>query len=65
MAKKYKFTQRLPATTSVQRKKEITLECALDDPRAQVKWYKNGEEITVRWTVRSYKFFGLCTVIEG
>lgn len=45
--KQYKFTQKLQTTASVQRKKEITLECALDDPRASVKWYKNGEEITV------------------
>lgn len=47
LKQKYTFNQKLPPTATVLRKKEITLECSISDPRAGVKWYRNGEELQV------------------
>ncbi|XP_061166987.1 twitchin-like isoform X9 [Saccostrea echinata] len=41
----YFFTQKLPEKYSVTRRKEAVLECFISDPRAKVKWYRNGEHI--------------------
>jgi len=43
----YFFTQKLPKTAAVKRKKDLVLECMLSDPRPHVTWYKNGEKIEV------------------
>ena len=43
----YYFTQKLPKTMAVKRKKDLVLECMLSDPRPHVTWYKNGEKIEV------------------
>jgi len=43
----YYFTQKLPKTMAVKRKKDLLLECMLSDPRPHVTWYKNGEKIEV------------------
>ena len=43
----YFFTQKLPKTMAVKRKKDLLLECMLSDPRPHVTWYKNGEKIEV------------------
>ena len=43
----YFFTQKLPKTMAVKRKKDLQLECMLSDPRPHVTWYKNGEKIEV------------------
>ncbi|CAH1785273.1 unnamed protein product [Owenia fusiformis] len=49
----YYFTQKLPETVSVVRKKKVTLECALIDPRPHVIWYKNGERLD--YTPKKYE----------
>jgi obscurin-RhoGEF protein len=41
----YFFTQKLPKTATVKRKKDLSLECMLSDPRPQVTWYRNGEKL--------------------
>uniref|UniRef100_K1R5L7 Titin n=1 Tax=Magallana gigas TaxID=29159 RepID=K1R5L7_MAGGI len=41
----YFFTQKLPEKYSVTRRKEAVMECFVSDPRAKVKWYRNGEPI--------------------
>jgi len=41
----YHFTQKLPKTLPVKRKKDLQLECMLSDPRGEVTWYKNGEKL--------------------
>jgi hypothetical protein len=43
----YYFTQKLPPKYDVKRKKTGTLECFVSDPRAFVKWYRNGEPLEV------------------
>ena len=43
----YYFTQKLPQHYEVQRKKTGMLECFVSDPRAFVKWYRNGEQLEV------------------
>lgn len=43
----YFFTQKLPKTAPVKRKKDLVLECMLSDPRPSVIWMKNGEKIEV------------------
>lgn len=43
----YHFTQKLPKTAAVKRKKDLVLECMLSDPRPQVQWYLNGEPLEV------------------
>ena len=43
----YFFTQKLPKTMAVKRKKDLILECMLSDPRPHVTWFKNGEKIEV------------------
>ncbi|XP_074660014.1 twitchin-like [Tubulanus polymorphus] len=42
---KYHFNMPLPEEVSVIKRKDITLECSVSDPRAHVKWYKNGEAL--------------------
>ncbi|ESO03551.1 hypothetical protein HELRODRAFT_191869 [Helobdella robusta] len=41
----YFFTQKLPKTANVKRKKDLILECMINDPRPDVTWKKNGEKI--------------------
>ncbi|XP_021346443.1 twitchin-like isoform X8 [Mizuhopecten yessoensis] len=41
----YDFTQKLPAKYEITRMKDGVLECFVSDPRAKVKWFKNGEPI--------------------
>ncbi|XP_055900297.1 twitchin-like isoform X6 [Biomphalaria glabrata] len=41
----YYFTQKLPDTYKVKRKKTGVLECFVSDPRARVKWYKGDDVI--------------------
>ncbi|XP_059156398.1 twitchin-like isoform X4 [Physella acuta] len=41
----YYFTQKLPETYKVERKKTGLLECFVSDPRARVKWYRGEEQI--------------------
>lgn len=41
------FTQKLPKTIAVKRKKDLQLECMLSDPRPAVTWYLNGEPLEV------------------
>ena len=43
----YFFTQKLPKTIPVKRKKDLVLECMLSDPRPSVTWTKNGEKLEV------------------
>ncbi|GFR58148.1 myosin-binding protein C, cardiac-type [Elysia marginata] len=43
----YYFTQKLPETYKVERKKTGMLECFVSDPRARVKWYKNDQPLEV------------------
>ena len=43
----YSFTQKLPEKYSQTKRKEVNLECFVSDPRARVKWFKNGEPIEV------------------
>ena len=43
----YKFTKRLPETARVRQKENIMLECMINDPRAHVKWFRNGEPLEV------------------
>ena len=43
----YYFTQKLPQHYPVKRKKTGMLECFVSDPRAFVKWYRNGEQLEV------------------
>ncbi|XP_070200689.1 twitchin-like isoform X4 [Littorina saxatilis] len=39
----YYFTQKLPDKYEIERKKTGNLECFVSDPRAFIKWYRNGE----------------------
>ncbi|KAL3842488.1 hypothetical protein ACJMK2_020494, partial [Sinanodonta woodiana] len=41
----YDFTQKLPETYKMKRRKEGMLECFVSDTKAKVKWFKNGEPI--------------------
>ncbi|KAL8565325.1 hypothetical protein ACOMHN_029021 [Nucella lapillus] len=41
----YTFTQKLPEQYEIKRKKTGTLECFVSDPRAFVKWYRNGQPL--------------------
>lgn len=50
----YYFTQKLPKTMAVKRKKDLMLECMLSDPRPNVTWYKNGEKIEVVFVCLRY-----------
>ncbi|CAC5385763.1 unnamed protein product [Mytilus coruscus] len=43
----FEFTQKLPEKFSQTKRKEVDLECFVSDPRARVKWFKNGEPIEV------------------
>lgn len=52
----YFFTQKLPEKYSVTRRKEAVLECFVSDPRAKVKWYRNGEPIDVSEYQIIFKF---------
>lgn len=52
----YFFTQKLPEKYSVTRRKEAVMECFVSDPRAKVKWYRNGEPIDVSEGQIIFKF---------
>ncbi|XP_069132541.1 twitchin-like isoform X9 [Argopecten irradians] len=41
----YDFTQKLPPKYEITRMKDGILECFVSDPRAKVKWFKNGQPI--------------------
>lgn len=43
----FEFTQKLPEKFSQTKRKEVDLECFVSDPRARVKWFKNGQPIEV------------------
>ena len=43
----YHFTRRLDDEERVRQKKDIILECMLNDPRPAVKWLKNGQPLEV------------------
>ncbi|KAK7099462.1 hypothetical protein V1264_003598 [Littorina saxatilis] len=43
----YYFTQKLPDKYEIERKKTGNLECFVSDPRAFIKWYRNGELLEV------------------
>jgi len=49
----YFFTQKLPKTAAVKRKKDLLLECMLSDPRPHVTWFKNGEKIEVYYSLQA------------
>ncbi|XP_071120619.1 twitchin-like isoform X18 [Mytilus edulis] len=43
----FEFTQKLPEKFSQTKRKEVDLECFVSDPRARVKWFKNGQPIEI------------------
>ena len=47
----------LPDAVEVTKKRDITLECSISDPRAKVDWYKDGEKLEVGESIsQKYRF---------
>ncbi|XP_064634017.1 twitchin-like isoform X9 [Lineus longissimus] len=44
-AQKYRFNMALPDQVQCVKKKEVTLECSVSDPRAHVNWFRNDEPL--------------------
>ena len=44
----YHFTRKLDDNEVVRQKKDIVLECMINDPRPSCKWHKDGKPLEVR-----------------
>ena len=61
---KYRFNMALPDHVEVVKKKEVTLECSVSDPRAHVNWFRNDEPLEVSLEKFYFNSFRIWVVIS-